>query len=249
MDSEHRPENYLLAALPAEAFERIAPHLERHSLSHGTVLHKPREEITDLYFPLDCLVSVTVTMRDGRTAETRMVGRGEMAGINAFMGGRETTRTECVVQIAGDAVCVPAEPLQEAFDRDPALRGVLLKYTQAVIAQVSQNAACNRLHTLEQRYARWLLEARDRIGSDDLRLTHEFLSAMLGVRRAGITEVSGAYQAQGLITQKRGLTRVTDARALETLSCECYAVVREEYDRLLGRAPEREESAGAIRDS
>jgi len=240
MDLEHRSANYLLAALPREPFERLAPHLERHTLPHGVILHKPGEEITDLYFPLDCLISMVVTMRDGRTAETGVVGRREVVGINALMGGRETTQTEYVVQIAGDAVCVPAAVLREAFDGDQALRDVLLKYTQAVIAQISQNAACNRLHTLEQRYARWLLESRDRIGSDDLRLTHEFIAAMLGVRRAGITEVSGAFEARGLITQKRGLTRIADGRALEAASCECYAVVREEYDRLLGGASESE---------
>jgi len=249
MDLEHRPANYLLSALPREPFERLAPHLERHTLQHGAILHKPGEAITDLYFPLDCLISMIVTMRDGRTVETGVVGRHEVVGINAFMGGRETTRTAYVVQIAGDAMCVPAEPLREAFDRDQALRDLLLKYTQAVVAQISQNAACNRLHTLEQRYARWLLESRDRIGSDDLRLTHEFLSAMLGVRRAGITEVSGAFQALGLITHRRGLTRIVDGRALEAVSCECYTVVREEYDRLLGRTSGREAPASADRRS
>ena len=234
MDSENRPENCLLAALPRDVYEQVEPHLERLSLERGTVLHRPGEAIRDLYFPLDCLVSVTVTLRDGRTAETGVVGRREVVGINAVMGGYETTQTEYVAQITGEAIRVPAAPLREAFDCSKELRDVLLKYTQALIAQISQNAACNALHTLEQRCARWLLEVRDRIGSDDLRLTHEFIAEMLGVRRAGVTEVSGKFERQELISSGRGRTRIVDGRGLEATSCECYQVVKEEYDRLLG---------------
>jgi CRP-like cAMP-binding protein len=238
MNTQDRPENRLLAALPRDAYERIEPHLERRSLSRGVVLHRPGDAIRDLYFPIDCLVSITVTMRDGRTAETGVVGRREVVGINAFMGGRETTQTEYVAQVPGEVVRVPADPLREEFDRNKGLRDVLLKYTQAMIAQISQNAACNRLHVLEQRYARWLLEVRDRIGSDDLRLTHEFISEMLGVRRAGISELSGEFEARGIISQSRGLTRILDGPGLEVVSCECYEVVRGEYDRLLGNGAE-----------
>ena len=238
MHTQDRPENHLLAALPRDAYERIEPHLERHSLSRGAVLHRPGEAIRDLYFPISCLVSVTVTMGDGRTSETGVVGRREVVGINAFMGGRETTQTEYVAQVPGDVVRVPADPLRDEFDRNKALRDVLLKYTQAMIAQISQNAACNRLHVLEQRYARWLLEVRDRIASDELRLTHEFIAEMLGVRRAGVTEVAGEFEARGIISQGRGLTRILDGLALGAVSCECYAVVKGEYDRLLGSGAE-----------
>ncbi|MFN2565976.1 MAG: Crp/Fnr family transcriptional regulator [Gemmatimonadaceae bacterium] len=234
MATANRPDNRLLSALPRDAFEEIEPHLERHSLESGLVLHKPGEPIRDLYFPVGCLISVTVTMRDDRTAETGVVGRRDVVGINAFMGGSETTQTEYVVQVPGDAVRVPADPLRDAFDRNQRLRAVLLKYTQAMIAQICQNAACNRLHSLEQRYARWLLETRERIASDDLRLTHGFISQMLGVRRAGVTEVTGRFQKEGMVRAERGRTYILDAPRLETISCECYEVVKEEYDRLLG---------------
>jgi CRP-like cAMP-binding protein len=234
MDGQARPENRLLAALPRDAYARIEPHLEWRSLERGLVLHRPGEAIRDLYFPLDAMISVTVTMRDGRTAETGVVGRREVVGINAFMGGRETTQTEYVVQVPGEAVRVPADPLREEFDRNQDLRAVLLRYTQAMFAQVTQNAACNGLHAMDQRFARWLLEVRDRIGSDDLCLTHEFIAEMLGVRRAGITQLSGTFERCGLIAHARGLTRIVDGAGLEAAACECYAVVRDEYDRLLG---------------
>jgi CRP-like cAMP-binding protein len=246
MHANHRPANLLLGSFPESAYDRIAPHLEHVALERGKILHQPGEEIRDLYFPLDALISVTVTMRNGRTSETGVVGRREVVGINAFMGGRETTQTEYVVQVDGAAVRVAAEPLREQFDRDPALRHVLLGFTQAMFAQVTQNAACNSLHMLEQRYARWLLEVRDRIGADDLRLTHEFIAEMLGVRRAGITELANKFESEGLIERRNGVTRCVDVAGLEATACECYGVIRDEYDRLLSAAeaaPERAESS------
>jgi len=150
------------------------------------------------------------------------------------MGGRETTQTEYVVQIAGDTIKMPTEPLRELFDRDIAVRSVLLKYTQAMLAQVTQNAACNSLHNIEQRFARWLLESRDRIGSDQLQLTHAFIAEMLGVRRAGVTEVSCRFEERGAVRKSQGRLRITDDAKLEAASCECYRVLAEEYDRLLG---------------
>jgi CRP-like cAMP-binding protein len=229
-----RQRNRLLAALPDEAYDRIEPNLERISLKNGIVLHKPGEEIRDLYFPIDCLISITVTMQDGRIVETGVVGSREVVGINAFMGGRETTQTEYIVQVAGDALRIDAAPLREAFDRDKKVRDVFLKLTQAMIAQVSQTAACNSLHLLEKRYARWLLEVQDRIQSDELRLTHEFMSEMLGVRRAGITELAGKFERDGLTKEGYRWTRIIDRDRLEAASCECYAVLRDEYERLLG---------------
>ena len=233
MSAAERPNNRLLISLPDDAYQRIAPHLEQMSLKRGHVLHRPGQDIRDLYFPLDCLISVTVTMRDGRTAETGVVGRREVVGINAFMGGRETTQTEYVIQVDGSAVRVAADPLLDEFNVNAALRQVLLRYVQAMFAQVTQNAACNGLHSMEQRLARWLLEVRDRIGTDELRLSHEFISEMLGVRRAGITGLSQRFVERGLIAQSRGLTRILDGDGLEQVSCECYRVIREEYDRLL----------------
>jgi CRP-like cAMP-binding protein len=246
MIAAERPNNRLLVSLPDDAYERIAPHLQHMSLKRGHVLHRPGQDIRDLYFPLDCLISVTVTMRDGRTAETGVVGRREVVGINAFMGGRETTQTEYVIQVDGDAIRVPADPLLEEFNVNAALRRVLLRYTQAMFAQVTQNAACNGLHSMEQRLARWLLEVRDRIGTDELRLSHEFISEMLGVRRAGITELSHSFEERGLIAQTRGLTRIVDGDGLETVSCECYRVIRDEYDRLLGEPGEKKTRAAVV---
>ena len=228
------PRNMLLAALPTDAYAHLEPHFEYQSVKRGVILHRPGETIHDLYFPLTCLISITVTMRDGRTAETGVVGSREVVGINAFMGGRETTQTEYVVQIAGDTIRMPTEPLRELFDRDITVRSVLLKYTQAMLAQVTQNAACNGLHNIEQRFARWLLESRDRIGSDELQLTQEFISEMLGVRRAGVNEVSCRFEDSGAVHKSHGRLRITDASKLEAASCECYRVLAEEYDRLLG---------------
>ncbi len=227
-------ENRLLTTLPREVYEKLAPKLKRVLLEQGTILHHPGEAIKDLYFPIDCLLSITITMRDGSTAEAGMVGNREVIGVNAFMGGRETTQTEYIVQIAGSAIKVDAQPLLEEFDRNKALRDVLLRYTQALIAQISQTTGCNSLHVLDQRLARWLLEAQDRIDSDDLKLTQEFLGHMLGVRRAGVTQAAQKLQERGLIQYKRGHVQILDQQGLEASACECFRVLREEYDRLLG---------------
>jgi CRP-like cAMP-binding protein len=162
-----------------------------------------------------------------------------MVGINAFMGGRETNQTEYVCQVPGSAMRVEAELLLPEFDRNKAVRDVLLRYTQAYIAQLSQNVACNRLHTIEQRLARWMPECRDRLQNDDLHLTHEFISQMLGVRRAGVTEVAGELQKRGVIEYGRKKLQVVDAVGLQKVSCECFRVIRDEYDRLLGLPPRR----------
>ena len=232
-----RKSNRLLAALPRDVFARLQPQCETLALQRGRVLHKAGEVIRELYFPIDCMISITVTMRTGKTAETGVIGNREVAGINAFMGGRETTQTEYETQIAGTAIRMPALELKNEFDRNRAVRDVMLKYTQAMLAQISQNTACNRLHTAEQRYARWLLEVRDRIQSDELQLTQEFAGDMLGVRRASVNQVSGIFEKRKLIARRRGLTDIIDGKGLEAMSCECYSVVKEEYDRLLGTRP------------
>jgi len=226
--------NLLLDALPREVYDKIEPNLERLSLGHGEILHYPGDTIRHVYFPIDCLISITVTMREGKTAEAGAIGNREMVGINAFMGGKETTQTEYIAQIPGEAMRVACGPLKEAFDRSKGVRDVILKYTQAYVAQLSQNTACNRLHNLKQRFARWLLEARDRVQSEELMLTQEFASHMLGVRRAGVTEISRQLEAEGLLKQSRGYTRIVDGRGVEATSCECYEVLGEEYNRLLG---------------
>jgi CRP-like cAMP-binding protein len=227
-------ENHLLSVLPREVYEKLAPNLKQVSLERGTILHHPGETIEALYFPIDCLLSITITMNDGSTAEAGVVGNREVIGVNAFMGGRETTQTEYIVQIAGSAIKVDARPLLEEFDCNKELRDVLLRYTQALIAQISQTTACNSLHVLDQRLARWLLESQDRVDSDDLKLTQEFISHMLGVRRAGVTQAAQKLQERGLIRYHRGRVQILDQQGLEAVSCECFRVLREEYDRLLG---------------
>ncbi len=226
--------NYLLAALPREVYEKIAPNLKQVSLSRGKILHHPGEAIVDLYFPIDCALSITITMSDGSTAEAGVIGNREVLGVNAFMGGRETTQTEYIVQIAGSAMKIDAQTLLSEFDRNKKLRDVLLRYTQALIAQISQTTACNRLHSLEQRFARWLLEAQCRVENDELKLTQEFLGDMLGVRRAGVTQAAQKLQESRIIRYSRGHIDILDQKGLEAASCECFTTVRDEYNRLLG---------------
>jgi CRP-like cAMP-binding protein len=206
-------------------------------LTQGQVLQRPGDVIQRVYFPLNCLISITVTMADGATTEAGIVGNREMVGINALMGGDELTRTEYITQEPGEAVMVAADPLRAEFDRSKPLRDVLLKFTQAYLAQVSQNVACNRQHDIKQRLARWLLECRDRIQTDNFHMSHTFISQMLGVRRAGITEAAGVLEKAGLIEGSRGAIRISDAGGLMGQSCECYWVLRDEYDRLLGNPP------------
>lgn len=234
--------NTLLACLPLDVYARVEPDLKRVSLARGQVLHRAGEEIHDLYFPVTCLLSVTVTMRGGETTEAGAVGRREVVGVNAFMGGSETTQTEYVVEVAGDALSIAAAPLKEEFDRNKAMRDVMLKYTQAFIAQLSQNVGCNRHHGLERRCARWLLEVRERIESEELPLTHEFIAQLMGVRRAGVTETLCDLRERGLINYRRSEIHVADVQGLEAASCECYKVLKDEYDRLLGERAWRGEA-------
>ncbi len=227
-------ENRLLAALPRDTVAAWRPYMRTVNLEHGQVLRRADQMITEVYFPLDCMISITITTSEGRTAEAGAVGSREMVGINAFMGGRESNHTEYVAQIAGSAIVMPSKHLLEAFDNLKPVRDVLLRYTQAYMAHLSQNVACNRLHQIENRLARWLMECRDRLRSDDLATTHEFLAEMLGVRRAGVSETSAKLQARGLIKTGRKRVRILNSAGLESASCECYRVLRDEYDRLLG---------------
>ncbi len=232
-DTDMGKENHLLASIPNDAYQKLAPHLQYVSLQQGQRLHEPGETIKEIYFPIDCLLSITITMIDGTVVETGLIGCREMLGINAFMGGRETTQTDYTVQIAGSAIKADAQMWRKEFDYNPELRNVLLRYTQAFIAQVSQTAACNRAHLLEHRLARWLLEAQARIQSDDLRLTHEFMATMLGVRRAGVTQAAQNLQDKGIIRYRRGHIHILNQGRLEAFSCECFRTVKDECDRLL----------------
>lgn len=225
--------NVLFDALPGDVRRALEPRLERLAIKRGAVLHEPGEPIRHLYFPTGCLVSITISTVEGKTVETGVAGNREMVGVNAFMGGRETTQTRYVVQIPGAALKVPAQPLLDAFDTNKRVRDVLLRYTQALIAQISQNAACNRVHDVRQRYARWLLEVRDRTLAEELRFTQEFAGEMLGVRRSSVTDMSREFEEEGLVRTERGLTSIVDGPALERSACGCYRVLKEEYARLL----------------
>jgi CRP-like cAMP-binding protein len=229
--------NRLLAVLPREIHEKLTPNLKLVWLEQGKILHHPGETIEEIYFPLDCLFSITITMKDGTTAETGVVGNREMLGVNAFMGGRETTQTEYIVQIAGSAIKVDAKLLRDEFERNQEVRNLFLRYTQALIAQISQTTACNSLHPLEKRLVRWLLEAQDRVEKNEIKLTQEFISDMLGVRRAGVTQAAQKLQESGLISYNRGHIHILNQQGLEAASCECFRTVKDEYDRLLPVMP------------
>ena len=227
-------ENHLLASLPPDVYEKLAPHFKLVSLKQGERLLQPGETLQEIYFPIDCLLSITITLSDGTTVETGVVGCRDMLGINVFLSGGETTQTEATVQIPGNAIKADARILHKEFDSNPKLRNILLRYAQAFIVQVSQTAACNGTHVLEHRLARWLLEAQDRINSDELRLTHEFLGTMLGVRRAGVTQAAQNLQDRGLIQYSRGRIQILNQGGLEAFSCECFRTVRNECDRVQG---------------
>jgi CRP-like cAMP-binding protein len=225
--------NRLLAALPRDVHERLSGVMQIVDLSNGEVVQRPATAIERVYFPLDCLISVTVTMANGNVTEAGIVGNREMVGLNAFMGGRESTQTEYVAQVPGRAVVMPAGPLLTEFDCHKGVRDLMLRFTQAYVAQLSQNVACNRQHDIRQRLARWLLECRDRIHSGQFCLTHEFLSQMLGVRRSGISEAASELQGRGVIEYGQKDIRIIDSAALASAACECYDVLRTEYARLL----------------
>lgn len=234
-----KTENHLLNALPEALYKKLTPHLIPVSLELGTRLHEPGETIRDLYFPLTCALSITLTMGDGTTAETGLIGNREVLGVNAFMGGQETTQTTYIVQLEGTALRIDSEVLKDEFDYNKDLRDVMLRYTQALIAQISQTTACNSLHKLDQRLARWLLEVHDRVEGNEINLTQEFMADMLGVRRAGVTQIAQKLQEQGLIKYRRGHVHVLNRPGLEAYACECFATVKEEYDRLLGERPRK----------
>jgi CRP-like cAMP-binding protein len=225
--------NLLLDRLPIQVRGRIGNELLCVSLLRGQIIHKPGDKIRYLHFPTTCMISVTVTMRDGRTVEAGAIGSREVVGINAFMGGREATQTEYIVQLPGDAIRIGVDPMKVEFDRNTEMRDLMLKYTQAFIAQISQNVACNRLHEIDERFARWLMEVRDRVQADEFPLTHEFIAEMLGIRRAGVSQAAQKLTAKGIINQKRGQIRILDLPGLSKISCECYGALRDEYNRLL----------------
>jgi len=231
-------QNHLLAVLPAEVQNRLLPYLEPVPLSFGQVLYEPGDTQHHVYFPTDSIVSLLYLMANGASGETSMVGNEGLIGVALFMGG-ESTSNRAVVQSAGTAYRLSARRLKDEFHRHGELQFLLLRYTQSLITQMCQTAVCNRHHSLEQQLCRWLLLSLDRLPSNHLAMTQELVANMLGVRREGITEAAGKLQKLGVIEYRRGHVTVLDRPKLEQLSCECYAVVKKETDRLLPYLPPR----------
>ncbi|MDO9600815.1 MAG: Crp/Fnr family transcriptional regulator [Rhodocyclaceae bacterium] len=233
MSSPQGPQqNHLLAALPAAEFEPLVAHLELAPLPLGKMLYEPGGQLQHAYFPTTAIVSLHYVMASGATTEAAGVGNEGVVGISLFMGG-DTTSSSAVVQTAGHAYRLERRLLLREFNRAGLLQRLLLRYTQALITQISQTAACNRHHSLEQQLCRWLLLTLDRLPSNDLVMTQELVASMLGVRREGITVAAGNLQRAGLISYRRGHIAVLDRSGLERHACECYAVVKKELKRLL----------------
>ena len=228
----------LLAALPEAERARWLPQLESVELPLGAVLYEAGNRLTHVYFPTTAIVSLICVMDNGATTEIAMVGNEGLVGVSLFMGGESTT-SRAVVQSAGLGYRLTANQVMEEFNRAGPVMNLLLRYTQALITQMAQTAVCNRHHSLDQQLCRWLLLSMDRLRSNELVLTQELIAKLLGVRREGITEAAGRLHAAGLIAYRRGHVTVLDRAQLERRSCECYAVVTREYDRLLpGKAAE-----------
>lgn len=227
-----KPANRLLAGLPAEALKALRPHLEPVALSLREVLFNVDVPIEHVYFPEDAVVSILGVMPDGTAVEVATVGREGMVGLPVFLGA-ERTPAHALVQVPGRGHRVEARAFREHVQRSQDTRNVLDRYTQAMFTLVAQGAACNRLHSIEERCARWLLMTQDRVGADGFPLTQQFLSQMLGVRRAGVSEVASELQREGLLKYQRGYVSIQDRAGLEAASCECYAVIRSEFSRLL----------------
>ncbi len=228
--------NHLLAALPPAEWERWQPRLEAVELPLGKVLYESGSRLAHVYFPTSAIVSLLYVLEDGASAEIAVVGREGLVGISLFMGGG-TTPSRAVVQSAGQGFRLRADLMKSEFDRAGPVMHLLLRYTQALITQMAQTAVCNRHHSLDQQLCRWLLLSLDRLEGPQLVMTQELIANMLGVRREGVTEAALKLQKAGLIRYSRGRISVLDRTGLEARTCECYAVVKREYDRLLPDRP------------
>lgn len=224
--------NHLLAALPEAEWRRWAPSLERVPMPLGEVLYEPGIALNHVYFPITSIISLLYVMENGASAEIAVVGNEGIVGVSLFMGG-ESTPSRAVVQSAGVGCRLKSQLMKEEFNKSGPVLHLLLRYTQALITQMAQTAVCNRHHSLDQQLCRWLLLSLDRLQGDELVMTQELIANMLGVRREGVTEGALKLQKAGLIQYSRGHITVLDRAGLEKRTCECYAVVKREYDRLL----------------
>ena len=231
-DRVNHPVNQILAALPPSEYQRLTPYLKPITLTAGKILLEPNEPIQTIYFPQRAMISLVSIMMDGSTTEIGLIGNEGMIGLPAILGGNSTT-SRTIVQISGTALEIPAEIIKQEFQRGKELYRLLLLYTQALLTQVSQSAACNRQHHIEERLARWLLSVQDCIMHDELPLTQEFIANMLGTRRSGVTVAAGILQQAGIIRYSRGRIVILDQQALESTACECYQLVQDEFMRLL----------------
>jgi len=233
ISTAHTPQqNQLLAAMPLEVQQRLFDVITLVPLPLGEVLYEPGGTMKYVYFPTDCIVSLLYVMENGASAEISVVGNEGMVGISLFMGG-ESTPSRAVVQSAGYAWRLKSQLMKAEFNRHGEMMMLMLRYTQALITQMAQTAVCNRHHSIDQQLCRWLLLSIDRLPSNNLSMTQELIANMLGVRREGVTEAAGKLQKLGVIEYSRGKITVLDRDHLESLSCECYAVVKKESDRLL----------------
>jgi CRP-like cAMP-binding protein len=225
--------NRILRAVPRADLDRLLGASRVDHLDVGERLYRPGQRISEVFFPLDSVVSVVTTMKDGASIEVATVGNEGLAGVPVFLGA-EAGPNEAFSQIPGKMVRTPAAAFMAEIERVPKLREAVARYTQALFGLVSQSVACNRLHSIEERLARWLLMCRDRTNTDEMPLTQEFLADMLGVRRPGVTLAAGMLQKAGLLSYNRGRITILDRVGLEGVACECYRVVRDEFDRLVG---------------
>jgi CRP-like cAMP-binding protein len=224
-------ENRILASLPAEEHARLARHLAPVSLHLSQVLFRPGEEIRHVHFPTASIVSLLTELEDGGGMEVGLVGREGLVGVSVILGGSETK--VATVQAAGEGLRMEARVIREEFKRGGELQSLLLRYTHALMAQISQSAVCNVRHGIGGRLARWLLMYHDRLDRDEFELTHEFMSNMLGVRRAGVSTAAASLQKKGFIEYRRGRVKIVDREALEDFACECYPIVAEKFDEAM----------------
>jgi len=232
-DRDVNIENRLLALLPPDDYDRLRPNLRAVSFSLGEIVYEFGAQLDYVFFPTTSIISLLYTMENGTSAEMGLTGNDGVVGIALFMGGG-TMPNRAVVQSAGGALRMKAKILQDEFALGGKFQQLLLRYTQALITQISQTAVCNRLHSVEQQLCRWLLLSHDRLNTDELIMTQELIADMLGVRREGVTVAAGRLQDHGAISYVRGRIQILDRQRLEETVCECYRVVRDEFERLLG---------------